>query len=297
MHNSYTRAGGMWAPFTVVLAAELADLDAKTFKAANFDDGGTWAPSSVITIGGQGINVTGPAAFGQLVSFGSDVAVTGRVFAHGQLIVGGSASFSAPVTFVSSATIDGVLTVSGSPSFAGLASFSNGISVTGSSAFQGVTLGTLATSGNAFVAGALHTAGSATFDSGINVTGTATLAGVACTDVNATTLAASGTITGRSVRPAVVGTASTTTLSPVNGNEYYFGASLTADTTVQISDAGAVDGDWIEVCNASTGHTVSINDPGGSLMITIKNLSGQIDSVRFKRIAGTWVKFSVTHVP
>lgn len=56
-HFDYTRPAGVWAAFVPVRASELADLDRKTFKAINGDDGGTWAPSAPIAIGGQGLEI------------------------------------------------------------------------------------------------------------------------------------------------------------------------------------------------------------------------------------------------
>jgi hypothetical protein len=54
---AYTRPLGVWNT-GVIYAVELADLDAKTVKAPNFDGGGTYAPSDVITVGGAGMTLT-----------------------------------------------------------------------------------------------------------------------------------------------------------------------------------------------------------------------------------------------
>jgi hypothetical protein len=60
-HFTRTRANlAAWATGTTVQNTEYDDLDEKTFKAINGDDGGTWAPSAVITIGGSGLTMTGP---------------------------------------------------------------------------------------------------------------------------------------------------------------------------------------------------------------------------------------------
>lgn len=58
-HFDYTRPGGIWSGSNVVTTAELEDLDSKTERAINGDEGGTWAPSAVITIGGSGLEVSG----------------------------------------------------------------------------------------------------------------------------------------------------------------------------------------------------------------------------------------------
>jgi hypothetical protein len=51
------RATGMWT-VSVLLPSELEKFDANLFKAPNFADGGTYAPSSAITIGGAGLTLT-----------------------------------------------------------------------------------------------------------------------------------------------------------------------------------------------------------------------------------------------
>lgn len=58
-HFDYTRPAGVWGGFVPVLASEFADLDRKTFKAINGDEGGTWAPTSPIAIGGAGLEIGG----------------------------------------------------------------------------------------------------------------------------------------------------------------------------------------------------------------------------------------------
>ncbi len=58
-HNASIHAGG-WATGYVVTSADFLAIDSLLFKSINGDDGGTWAPSSLITIGGSGLRVTGP---------------------------------------------------------------------------------------------------------------------------------------------------------------------------------------------------------------------------------------------
>ena len=59
-HFDYTRPGGIWSGSDDFLTAEIEDLDSKTERAINGDEGGTWAPTDVITIGGDGLTVSGP---------------------------------------------------------------------------------------------------------------------------------------------------------------------------------------------------------------------------------------------
>jgi hypothetical protein len=60
MHFQYVRPGGLWGLFTLLTSAAVQLIDQQLFKAINGDDGGTWAPTSVITLGGAGVHVTGP---------------------------------------------------------------------------------------------------------------------------------------------------------------------------------------------------------------------------------------------
>jgi hypothetical protein len=91
-HFARTRADlTAWSNGTAVTPAEFNDLDEKTKKALNADDGGVWAPASIIEIGGAGLKVTGPFYAEQAV-FG-DLAIVKN-------IVGTSAEatvFAAPV--------------------------------------------------------------------------------------------------------------------------------------------------------------------------------------------------------
>lgn len=58
-HNAFIRAGGVWSGSATVTTAEMAAFDLAQFQSVNGDLGGSWAPSSVITIGGSGLDVTG----------------------------------------------------------------------------------------------------------------------------------------------------------------------------------------------------------------------------------------------
>lgn len=68
----FIREFGVWADISGLTADEMQRFDRNQKKALNAEDGGTWAPTSVIEIGGQGINITGGAQFW-------DVTVTGAL--------------------------------------------------------------------------------------------------------------------------------------------------------------------------------------------------------------------------
>jgi hypothetical protein len=78
-HNSRIRAPGTWASLTTVSPSEFELFDTYTFEAINGDDGGTWAPSAQIIIGGLGLSVTGPCALGNLQN--STIALSHKITA------------------------------------------------------------------------------------------------------------------------------------------------------------------------------------------------------------------------
>ncbi|MEP7049459.1 MAG: hypothetical protein ABJB12_03860 [Pseudomonadota bacterium] len=80
-HFAYVRPSGIFNPGIPVDHAEFTSFDQRIFKAINGDDGGTWAPISVITVGGAGITFTGAnsslAPGATLTSFGDLVLAAG----------------------------------------------------------------------------------------------------------------------------------------------------------------------------------------------------------------------------
>ena len=84
-HNSRIRTPGTWTGS--FLPSEFTTLDANLAAAVNGDDGGVWAPSSLLTIGGLGLSVTGPTYFGQLDSL---TMSSGTMTLAGQLNVFGT---------------------------------------------------------------------------------------------------------------------------------------------------------------------------------------------------------------
>ena len=57
-HFLNIQTGGIWTDGTAVTAAKFELIDSQLFKAINGDEGGTWAPSSAIIIGGSGLTVS-----------------------------------------------------------------------------------------------------------------------------------------------------------------------------------------------------------------------------------------------
>jgi hypothetical protein len=55
----FARTRPSWNDGDIPLGADFEDLDSKTARALNADDGGSWSPSSPIVIGGQGVQIAG----------------------------------------------------------------------------------------------------------------------------------------------------------------------------------------------------------------------------------------------
>lgn len=67
-HNTRIRSGGLWITGSTITQDELEQLDQAQYEAINGDDGGTWAPAAVITIGGSGVTITGPAQLSDVIA-------------------------------------------------------------------------------------------------------------------------------------------------------------------------------------------------------------------------------------
>ncbi len=69
-HNAKIWAVAPTDGVSTLTSAQAVALDLNAYKAINGDDGGTWAPSAAIVIGGQGINPT--LAVGAVPNFAAD---------------------------------------------------------------------------------------------------------------------------------------------------------------------------------------------------------------------------------
>lgn len=104
-HHTRVRAPGLWTDFSVLLAAEMEEFDEDQYNSVNGDDGGTWAPSAAIIIGGSGMHVTGPLTADDLdghVKTGKTLTIDNG----GAFVTGSSATstFNGPVNLAN--TID-----------------------------------------------------------------------------------------------------------------------------------------------------------------------------------------------
>lgn len=112
-NHTLTRADLVaWGASPVVTAAEFFHLDQKTFKSPNFAEGGTYAPSSPVVVGGDGMDITGPfeaSDVGVMWVNGEIKILTGAVLeveGGANALFGGDASFEGAVEFESGSVVD-----------------------------------------------------------------------------------------------------------------------------------------------------------------------------------------------
>jgi hypothetical protein len=312
-HFTYTRVAGIWNTIPVSYA-ELANLDAKTFAAINGDAGGTWAPSSVITIGGSGVTVTGP-----LISDGTFLATSGATIENGLTVTGltdlqndldvagiatlnGEVALNADVAWngsgifrindagASAFVVDPFTTFGNTVNFQQAVSFfvgSGGYSFTAAGKTQFDDLATFTS--NAYVQLNLQVGGDATVDGALTadhaslvgalaVGGTTTLSG---------RLAWAGT--GRPAARVFIGPDSNANISITDGNTII--PQTSTDRTYTWLDAGSQDTDWMELGAGSVVGTITLNMPAGTTPGTtfqISSLTGQYGIVKFARSGGIW---------
>lgn len=293
---SYIRPLGIWLAGVPVKHEELTLLDQQLFKAPNFAEGGAYAPSSPIYIGGSGV---------QLKIVGSSTLDTGALL---NLKTGSFCTVESGASFSAS--------TGSTANFAGQVYFSAGSNtdVFGLVRIRGEAAGTLVADTGSFVTlngtvtvgGVATFAQSATFTNGFNVpaggaassffgtvvfTGLTDLAGntqILAPAALKSTLTASGA--GRVVkRTSIIATAGGAAISgygPANCDNIIVRA-LTADTGLYID--GGVDGDEMTIVNKSSSHLLQIFD-GVNFVFLLKNLAGgsNFRSVHVVRVAGAW---------
>lgn len=278
---TYVRDGGLWADNSQFTAADAAGFDSRIHKALNATDGGVWAPTSVIELGGAGLKVTGPTLLlGGLEVGGDDVFFN----------TPGTVGFNAGVVI----------------NFAGVTSFAD------HAAFGGTVFHAAAVTFNDQIAAGLVNCLTLTVNGPGNVSGNMAVEG--------TLTAANSTLSGIVTIPSqfVLGTSDGTSLgvlrAPMQGSGLgrvvpngqlitssqirqtfspatvqwlnipagLFGASTGTFTTV-ISDANCLDGDSIGVTNQDTAQDAFVQDPAGGIT-TVKAFSWN----RYMRFNGAW---------
>ncbi len=284
----------------------MADLDTKTFKSINGDDGGTWAPGSVITVGGAGmtvklvgVNRLDAAAAFEINGFlsvkpsGNFECVGPSQFWGTTNFNSGGVSFSTDVHFYSPVTVTfdagTTLSVNGSA----LIGYIESVNIVISDSLYTGPDSVTSINGSASINGPTNFYGSVTSTAPVNLADVVTVNDLTVNgalDITAVT-STSGMVyctgSSRVVKNGALIHAGTTYISPGVAKNWT-AQSLAGDATVQISDSGAVDGDELFISNRTTSHLVYVNDPDGNLIISLKAASGYNMSTYLQRILGSW---------
>jgi hypothetical protein len=283
-----------------VLHGELQQLDQNLFKAVNGDEGGTWAPSSVITIGGAGLTLSlvGINTLSGALEVESESAVD--VLNGSFLRVYGEATFRAgSFTAVRDGAFWQNQTGSNTTYDSGSTLIVNGfltVGVGSTSTFQGGVVfdtgSVVAMNGHLGMGffSSLQMNGLATFTKQVNMSAGASCAGpLLC--------GGAGRVVNRT--NYIASTGASASFGPQSIDRVIV-AALTADVIFTVDETGALDGDEMRFVNLSTTHNLLVLLPGGSPVgsVVLKNVSGLRRDCTVVRIAaGVWVTDVETFVP
>lgn len=280
MNHTYTRAGGVWATGSGLLAAELGDLDAKTVDSIS-GSGGTYALTEDLVIGGSGaLDLEIEAVFRADVTCENDTFLLGPIYHYG------SSGFYADAYFYQEAVFEGDFTAN------------NDIFLMGPIYHYGLSgfynLVEFAPGSDPEFNAATEFNYPATFHSAVSITGPLIATGVTLlgdathivqlaghTQLQRTlTMTGAGSIAHR----VVAGDDTVTSFSPLAVHEVVMESGvLTGSTDWYIDDTGCTDGNEILFANKDGGAEITVRRPGGA---TITSLTA--DWVRCVRIAGVW---------
>lgn len=281
-NHLFTRAGGVWAPGSGLLAAELADLDAKTVDSIS-GTGGAYDITEDLVIGGD------PSATFHIeveTVFHNDLTCENDTFLLGPIYHYGSSSFWANTWFYGESVFENDFTAN------------NDIFLVGGAYVYGQM---------GFFSGAFFEAGSdpefnaptefnqqATFTAGVVIAGPLIATGVTVLGDATHIVQLAGqtqlqktltmTSTGSIAHRAVAGNDTTTVYSPLAVHEVVMETGvLTGSTDWYIDDTGCVDGNEILFANKDGAAEITVRRPGGAPITSLT-----ADWVRCVRIAGIW---------
>jgi len=295
-HFSLTRA--TWVTGTDLLAGEMASLDAKTFAALNGDGGGSYSPSSVITIGGQGLtskfvginNIFSGAEFHW--KSGSYLFLESGAFLQTDAGSAVTASGQITLSFTSNTDAYGPIHVKSGGSIiaeAGSSTFLNGgTSVGGNIGFLSTV--NFGAASNATVDGYLTTNGPLAI-TGTTVFTTQPLFAAGAVFRNPVVMQSAGRVVKRA--PVVIATTgSNITGYGGNNTDTVIVRALTAPASIYV-DLGQ-DGDEFTVISKSSSYTLNVFDShSGTLVFQLFNAVGGLGitghrSVKLIQVAGAW---------
>lgn len=278
------RLPGKWLSGSIIAQAELETWDTSISNALDGAAGGTWAPSSAITIGGLGINITGPAGFQGTSTFNGQANFNGFLVANGNIVLGNasgdSLAVNATTVFAHTVEIDETLHVVQN------ATFDAQITITGALIANGnIVLGNS-------VGDSLAVNATTVFANDVEIDGDIVLGDDPSTasilTVNTDTVL-KGILTIQDAAHvrfrSVMGVDADANYGVDTVDEVYID-SLSPARTWSLINTGAGTGSRIRFINF-TAVDLIINFNGGSLMV-IKNATGYSPNVEFTYIGGTW---------
>lgn len=292
-HFNRIRSFGFWTLNSVLQPSETETFDANLAKAINGDEGGTWAPSAKIIIGGQGVEITGACLIGSLLQAqagatitGGDLTVSQDAAVQGDLDVDGTATVNA-LAVVTNATVQDNLEVQGTTHLVGNVTANNDIACE-RLAIHGSHLGSNILSvngdaritGNTEINGAFACDGAASFGSTLAVGGALTVTGN--TTFNGVTKAK-----GRFKRRVRTMGDANETVSVSDYDLVFMPAGvMTTSRTVQISTTGAEEGDVIRVICEDTVTDLNVDYAASSTPLRIN--TAQRRWLELTYISGVW---------
>lgn len=312
LHN-YTRAGGVWAADTDLLAAELQDLDYKSTHSMS-DNGGVYALVDDMFIGGA---IAG-------LRFELDIQA---VFTAGLNVSGGTLAVSSPSFFNSPAEFLDLATFDDDAVFNDTVTFNAGVQIGNSASDELAIVSTalalspwefdanvtFATNVDVFgglgVDGDVDIGGDATFANQVSVAGPFVASGNAFLGGSGQSVELSGPTelrgpltmqgAGRIVQRQVFGVDADMTISPAVCSHVIQLSGLTATRNYTIDDSGAINGDRMRFTTYEGSFFVNVKNPGGGLLLAIKSGSGGTlrHWVDVERITGGWLVVGTGTLP
>lgn len=299
-HFAYTRTPGTWTALSALTHAEMSDIDVKTYKAINGDEGGAWTPSSAIQVGGAGFSFGG--ATGHRVISGSALYVdSGAAFqasSGATFTLDNGVTVSVQAAFVAGGggTLTGTWSLGGATNItsAGTLTIKSGGNFTSAVGSNVVILFDQNTSGFALQNSAYanwYTGTTATFDAGstLTVNGTTVLAGavtlsgaMACSEP--ITLSSNGTIKWRC---GIGGNADVTYLADTIDEVFVDGATLSSPRTYTLAGT-AVEGQRFRITSLEGTHRITFNYNGGGSTANIRADGTDFRHFEITYISGSW---------
>lgn len=302
-----TRLAGLWTALSPLLHTEMEHLDDKTSKALNAEEGGSWAPSTKIEIGGEGIKITGLAEFTGEFKVTSEAKLQG-----GAHVSGGNLTVSLHASIQGNLGVDGTLTVAGASTLdnttvQGDLNVSTNLDVQGTShlagnvtadndigcerlAIHGAHEGSNAFTlrGSGYVSGGFTVMGAAQVGGALTLLGNASVAGTLTVTDNAT-LNGTTVAKGRFKRRVLTMTDAATTVSVSDYDLVYVSSTvLTANRSLAISTTGAEEGDVVRFITKNSTHSVDVDWGDGAVSFIVANDKQQWLEVTL--IGGVWVR-------